>query len=111
MQFLKELLISATSGLFGRLLLVLIGAGGGLTIGAVVISGSNTTTSIMLLTTFNFAVVCSMVGFFRNLHVLKEWSQEHRQDEIRRLELEREILELEIQRGNQQSLPDDDSSS
>ena len=29
MQFWKELLISATSGLFGRLLLVLIGAGGG----------------------------------------------------------------------------------
>ena len=108
MQFLKELLISATSGLFGRLFLVLIGAGGGLTIGAVVISGSNTTTSIMLLTTFNFAVVCSLIGFFRNLHVFKEWSQEHRQDEIRRLELEREILQLEIRRENQQSLRDDE---
>ena len=108
MQFWKELLISATSGLFGRLLLM-IGAAGGLTIGAVVISGSNTTTSFTLPMTFNFVVVCSMMGFFRNLHVFKEWSQEHRQDEIRKLELEREILQLEIQRDNQQSTPNDEA--
>ena len=84
MQFLKELLISATSGLFGRLLLVLIGTGGGFTVGAVVTSGSSTMTTGALLATFNFAVVCSLIGFFRNLHTFKEWAQERRQDEIKK---------------------------
>ena len=107
MQLLKELLVSANSGLFGRLLLVLIGAGGGFTIGKVLTVGSSTTTA-PLLVTFNFAVVCSMIGFFRNLSVFKEWSRDRRQDEIRKLELKKEILELEMQRNNQQSTPNNE---
>ncbi len=103
MQLLKELLVSATSGLFGRLLLVLIGAGGGFTIGKVFTVASSNVMPGALFFTFNFAVVCSMIGFFRNLSMFKEWSQDRRQDEIRKLELEKEILELEMQRDNQQS--------
>lgn len=101
MKFLKDLLISATNGLFGRLLLVLIGAGGALTVSKVVTS-DNPAAIGAVLATFNFAVVCTLIGFFRNLNIFKEWTQEQRQDEIRKLELEKEILELEIQRGNQQ---------
>ena len=106
MKFIKELLISATNGLFGKLLLVLIGAGGGFTVSKVVTS-DNTQGTITILMTFNFAVVCSMIGFFRNLNIFKEWAREQRQDEIKKLELEKEILELEIQRDNQQSSQDD----
>lgn len=106
MKFIKELLISATNGLFGKLLLVLIGAGGGFTVSKIVTS-DNTQATTMILITFNFAVVCPMIGFFRNLDTFKEWAQEQRQDEIRKLELEKEILELEIQQDNQQSSQDD----
>ena len=118
MQFLKELLISATSGLFGRLLLVLMSVGGGFTVGAVVTSGSSTMTTIMLLTTFNFAVTCSLIGFFRNLTIFKEWAREQRQDEVRKLELGNEQQKLkneglklekgvlELRQENQQSTPD-----
>ena len=106
MNFLKELLISATNGLFGRLLLVLIGVGGGFTVSKAITSNNSFATGI-ILAILNFVIVYSIVGFFRNLDVFKEWSQEQRQNEIRKLELEKEILELEIQRDNQQSSQDD----
>ena len=108
MQLLKELLVSATSGLFGRLLLVLISAGSGFTIGKVFTVGSSNVMTGVLAATLNFAVICSIVGFFRNLSIFKEWSQDRRQDEIRKLELEKEILELEMQRDNQQSTLNDE---
>ena len=107
MNFLKELLISATNGFFGKLLLVLIGVGGGFTISKAVTS-DNTQGTIMILTTFNFAVVCSMIGFFRNLNIFKEWAREQRQDEIRKLELENENLKLKFQLQEKQSKPDND---
>ena len=105
MKFLKDLLISATNGLFGRLFLVLIGAGGALTVSKIVTSNNAFATGI-ILATLNFAVVFSMVAFIRNLDTFKEWAQERRQDEIRKLELEKEILKLEIQQKSQQSTPD-----
>ena len=43
-----------------------------------------------------------------NLHTFKEWAPEQRQDEIRKLELKKEILELENQRDNKQYPPNEE---
>ena len=85
MKFAKELLISATNGLFGRLLLVLIGAGGALTVSKAVTSNNAFATGV-LLAILNFVIVWSLVGFFENLNGLKEWAREQRQDELKKLE-------------------------
>ena len=105
MKFLKDLLISATNGLFGRLLLVLIGVGGGITATKVVTSNNPAVTGT-IMGILPVVIGFSMAAFFRNLDVFKEWAREQRQDEIRKLELEKEILELELHRENQQSPSD-----
>ena len=105
-NFGKKWFISASSGILGKILLVAFGLCVGFA-GSKVVTFDNAYVTTVIFGTLNFAVVFSMVAFIRNLDTFKEWAQERRQDEIRKLELEKEIIELEIQRDNQQSTAND----
>ena len=104
-NFWSKWFISASSGLFGRLLFLIIILGGGIVGSAYLLPEESaitkTISSIMM-----FLAVTVTLQFFFNLNTFKAWAQERRQDEIRKLELKKEIIELEIQRDNQQSPSD-----
>ena len=104
-NFGKKWFISASSGLFGKVIFVIVLLAAGIVGTAYLLpEESAITKSISALVTF-FVITVTMQFFF-NLNTFKEWAQERRQDEIRKLELEKDILELEIQRENQQFPPD-----
>ena len=104
-NFWSKWFISASSGLFGKAIFVIVLLTAGIVGSAYLLpEESAITKSISALVTF--LVVTGSMQFFFHLNTFKEWAQERRQDEIRKLELEKEILELEIQRDNQQSPPD-----
>ena len=89
-NFGKKWFISASSGLFGKVIFVIVLLAAAGIVGSVYLlpEESAMTRSISFLV--SFLVITVTMQFFFNLHTLKEWAQERRQDGIKKLELENE---------------------
>ena len=120
-NFWSKWTISASSGLFGKVVLVVavsIGAGYAGTKIIGMPEDSPVAQAIARLIPFYIPFVTSV--FFMNLSLILNWLSERRESKIKEseskneelrlqnegLKLQKEILELEIQRENQQSYPD-----
>ena len=115
MGFWKKMVISASSGLFGRALFVVaitLGAGYA---GTKFIEMSEANPIVQAIAKLiPFIIPFLLISIFMNLHLILDWLSERREAKVREsesknegLRLQKEILELEIQRDNQRSTQDD----
>ena len=95
-SFWSKWTISASSGLFGKLLFLIIVLCGGIVGSAYLLPEESAITKAMS-TLVSFFVITVTMQFFFNLHTFKEWSREIRADRIKEQELRNEELKLKIE--------------
>ena len=104
MGFWKKMVISATSGLFGKIVLVVaVSLGIGFASTKFIALPEDSVIAKDLMRLLRFVVGVGLGILAVSLPMILRWLSERRQDRIRELELKKEILELEIQKENQQS--------
>ena len=104
-NFWSKWFISASSGIFGKLIFILILLAAGI-VGSKYLLPEESAITKTVSSLITFLVITITIQFFVHINTFKEWAQERRQNEIKKLELEKEILELKIQQEHQQSPPD-----
>ena len=108
-KFWSKWFISASSGLFGRLIFFVILLSGGIVGSAYLLPKENAI--IKTITgTLPFVIGVCLAYLPQFLELSKEWEREARADRIKELELKNENLklELELQRQKGESTPDNE---
>ena len=103
-NFRKKWFISASSGLFGRLLFLIIILGGGIVGSAYLLPEESRITKV-IASLIQFVVIYGMMNFFWNIETFKNWWSEGRETKIRELELKNENLKLELELQQQKKQP------
>lgn len=107
-NFKKKWFISASSGIFGKILLVFLGLGAGV-VGGQFISVPIDKDIIMGSGLF-IGIIALFLAFLSPyiLAMILEWLAHRRESENKRLQLENENLKLKLELQEKQSQPDND---
>ena len=100
-NFKEKWFISASSGLFGRVVFFVFLLGGGI-VGSVYLLPKENTIIKTITGTLPFVIGACLAYLPSFLDLLKEWAQEARNDRIRALELKNENLKLELELKQQE---------
>ena len=101
-KFLRELLISASSGCLSRLIILALVMGGVGYAGVKYIVPCGDILKDLMLLSYCFAI-CLFPWVFRDLSTILNWFSERKESTIKELELKKEILELELEKNRQNS--------